>query len=803
MRKLLLFAVAASLLLAAPVSMKAQMTDDAVVSYVQRQLEAGKNEKEIGKELLAKGVTQAQILRIKSKYEKAQSGASDDNAADGVVVRRKSVSIEEDGVLEGIIADKMASEQEKNREDSVKVYGMDVFHSRNLSFEPNENAATPEDYKLGPGDEIVIDIWGANEAHIRNTISPEGRISISQVGPIYLSGLTVKDAETKIRRQLAQKYAGVEGDNPTSDISVSLGQIRTIQVNVMGEVSTPGTYRLSSFSTVFTALYRAGGVSPIGSLRDIRVLRYGKEVGSVDVYDYLFNGSLSTDLKLQEGDVIIVPPYIDRINVNGEVKRPMVYELKDGQTLSDLIALSGGFSSEAFTSSVRVVRKNSLEREIFTVTSDNYSSFALENGDEVSVDKNLSRFSNKVEVNGSVFRPGIFELGGDIATVRQLVNAAGGLCEDAFLARALLLREKDDLSLQMESIDIGAIMSGKADDVLLRKNDILTVSGIHELKDMGSFTISGYVLNPSEYPYAENTTIEDLIIQAGGLLDGASTAKVDVFRRSFDPAQTEAPNHIGEVFTFSIKDGFAVDGADSFILKPYDVVAVRLSPGYKPQQFVSVLGEVAFEGEYAILNSNDRISDLVKRAGGVTSNAYVRGATLLRTISVDEKRRVVLSEKTLESGAVSDTLSQDSQLRDASYTVALELDKALASPGSEYDVILTEGDKLIVPKRVSTVRILGNVMSPNAVTYHSSKSVADYIRAAGGYGYRARRGKVYVMYMNGIVKKGASAKVEPGCVIFVPSKGEKNKTSLAEVLSLSSTAASLGTMVATLVNVIK
>ena len=510
------------------------------------------------------------------------------------------------------------------------IFGHNLFNGVNLTFEPNENVATPEDYKLGPGDEVVIEVWGLNEDMSRQVISPEGRISISMVGPVYLNGLTIKEAEKKITAALKAKYAGIGGENPGTFVSVSLGNIRTIRVNVMGEVVTPGTFRMSSFSSVFSALYRAGGVTVSGSLRDIKVMRDGEELATVDVYEYLFDGKSGSDITLKEGDVIVVPPYLNLVSVEGGVKRPMRYELRDDESLQTLLDYAGGFAGDAFRGDVSVVRVSTEEREIYTVASDEYSTFALADGDIVTVRSNLSRFSNRVEVSGYVFRPGMYELGGDIATVRQLVEAAGGVTEDAFLSRAILLREKENFDYRNIPVDLGALLSGADEDIVLHRNDVLIVSGIHDVVDRGILTINGFVNNPGVFPYAENTTVEDLILRAGGLLDGASTARIDVARRMYDPASTESTDTLGFSFSFSVKDGLAIGEGEDFVLMPYDVVSVRKSPGFRPQRFVTLEGQVLFPGEYVILNEGERISDLIARAGGFTGTAFLDGARVVR-----------------------------------------------------------------------------------------------------------------------------------------------------------------------------
>lgn len=803
----------------------AQMTDDQVVEYVQSGLDSGKSQNQIARELLARGVTQSQLERLKSQYEKSQNGTGtttsksgsksvnrDTSASRSVKSSTKSASKSsvtaartQNQAYTGMDeADAYTAEgetvvNEVETDPKNRIFGHDIFQGMDLSFEPNENIATPSDYVLGPGDELLIEIWGYNEATINETISPEGRINISQVGPIYLSGLTVKEASNKIKNSLVSKYASIAGESPNTSVSVSLGQIRTITVNVMGEVNMPGTYRLSSFATVFNALYHADGVTDNGSLRAIKVVRGGKEVGKVDVYGYLFNGKSDSDMRLKEGDIIIVPPYINLVSVDGNVKRPMRYEMSENEPIAKLLEYAGGFSSEAHRGDVNVVRKTGTERKVFTVKSNNFSSFTMDDGDEVTVGAVTERYANKVEIEGAVVRPGAYELGGDIATVRQLVNAAGGLLEDAFLNRAVITREKPDLTLSTISVSLGAVVAGTAQDVLLKKNDIVSVSSLSEIEDPGVLTINGYVFNPGTFPYAENTTVEDLILMAGGLLDGASYARVDIARRVSDPMSVMPNDTLGVAFSFPLKNGLVLEGGEYSTLQPYDVVSVRKSPGYREQRFVKATGELAFPGEYVLVNEGERISQLVEMAGGVTSHAFLKGATIVRRMN-DEERALAEATQKLASSSLKDSLKVE-QIKD-SYTVAIHLDKALEKPGSDYDLILREGDELVVPEFLSTVKISGTVMHPNTVLYLPGKSLGYYIDAAGGYGQRAKRSKVYVVYMNGMVTKG-SANIEPGCEIIVPSKPERKSMSTGEIISIGTSAASLGTMIATLVNMIK
>lgn len=783
------------------ISTYAQMSDEAVVKYALEGKQSGKSEQQIGKELLARGVTAEQVSRLRETYDSgSQSGAdqSPGAAAETGASRLRSAPSES---LDGT---PVTPRENPQTPSGSSIFGHDVFTGQSLTFEPNSNLATPENYKLGPGDEVVIDIWGENEDHVRGVISPEGNIMVEQLGPIYLNGLTIGAANERIRGIFSRKYAGVSGEAPASDIRVTLGQLRTIQVNMLGEVATPGTYRLSSFATVFHALYKAGGITDIGSLRNIRVLRSGREIASVDVYKYLFDGDSKDDIRLEEGDIVLVPPYDLLVEVSGRVKRPMRYELKAGEPLSQLLDYAGGFTGDAYGREVRVVRTMGREHELFNVDSVGYGTFALLDGDSVAVGRVLDRYANRIEVQGAVYRPGMYELGEGARTVRELIGRAEGLREDAFRGRALLLRERDDLTPEVVAVNLDGILSGRLADIALRRNDVLSVSSVHDLEDRGGFTIGGEVARPGVYPYAEHTTVEDLIVQAGGLLDGASLVKVDVARRLKDAESMAPSKDVGKVYTFSLKDGLVVDGEAGFELAPFDVVEVRRSPGYQPQRQVVLAGEVVFSGGYALIRKNERLSDLVKRAGGITDDAYVRGGRLIRRMNEEERAVREAALRTARQSRGADSVSLEKLQVDDYYTVGIELDKALAQPGSDYDVVLREGDRLVVPEYVSTVKINGDVMYPNTTVYLKDKRVKYYISQAGGYGARAKRSRAYIVYMNGTVARvKGRAKVEPGCEIIVPSKRERKGMGIAEILGLTTSAASIGTMAASIANMTK
>lgn len=772
----------------------AQMTDDAVIAYVKEGMANGKSQEVLVKELAAKGVTRAQAERIRQMMNIQDASVKSLGSDAG-----RSRLAEDFEVYE--IGPEVVSNVDQQIYDGNSVFGRNIFSNRNLTFAPNENIATPVDYKLGPGDEVIIDIWGTSQNTIRQIITPDGFINVEGIGIIYLSGMTVKEADAYMRRQLNRIYS-VDGEDAQSEIKVTLGAIRTIMVNVVGEVSVPGTYSLSSLSTVYHALYRAGGFSDLGSVRNIELIRGGKKISDVDIYDFIVNGSPAEDVILQDGDVVLVPAYESIAVVRGEVKRPIRYEMKKGETIADIIRFAGGFKGDAYTRNLNLVRQNGKEMQIFTVAENDFSSFPLADGDSLTVGAVIDRYENKVEINGAVYRPGSYQLMESTSTVKGLVDMADGLKGDAFLNRAIIYRERPDLTQEVVALNLKAIMNGTDEDVALRRNDVLHISSIHDLKDAGVVSISGEVAAPGEYVFAENMTIEDLIMQAGGLLESASTAKIDVSRRIKDAASTSQNDKIGEMFTLSVADGYVVNGDKEFILQPYDFIYVRKSPSYMAQSEVTVNGEVAFPGVYAVSERSERLSDLVNKAGGINQWAYVKGARLSRKMNAEERARM---ESTLDViNAAKDSINVALLEQDARYYVGIDLLRALSNPGSDADLVLREGDRLDIPQYNNTVRISGNVMYPNTVTYNPGMTVDDFVTQAGGYGYKAKKSKAYIIYMNGTVAKAkrfSTGVIEPGCEIVIPNK-KQSEGSLEKFLSIATTSSSVATMLATVGNII-
>ena len=800
MQKLMGALILLLMLGAAPVAAQT-MSDSQVLEYVKEGIRQGKEQKQLASELARKGVTKEQAMRVKQLYEQ-QNNVNASNAT-GTDVNESRLREEMKENTSDMLEDH-PSTQDLAR--SNQVFGRNIFNTRNLTFEPSVNIATPLNYRLGPGDEVIIDIWGASQNTIRQQISPDGTINIQKIGPVNLNGLTISEANDYLKKTLNKIYNGLNNTNdPTSDIRLTLGSIRTIQINVMGEVVQPGTYSLSSFSTVFHALYRAGGVSDIGSLRNVQLVRNGKNIATIDVYQFIMKGHIQDDIRLQEGDVVIVPAYDVLVKIDGKVKRPMRFEMKKDENLSTLISYAGGFDADAYTRSLRVVRQNGQEYEVNTVKDLDYSVYKMRNGDVVTAEAILNRFTNKLEIRGAVYRPGIYQLNGKLNTVRELVNEAQGLTGDAFLNRAVLYRQREDLTTEVIPVDIKAIMDGTSPNIILAKNDILYIPSIHDLEDRGDVVIHGEVAKPDSYPYADNMTLEDLIIQAGGLREAASVVRVDVSRRIRNPHSTVDNDTIGRTYTFSLKEGFVVDGTPGFVLQPYDEVYVRRSPGYQAQQNVVVEGEILFGGSYAMTSREERLSDLINKAGGTTNYAYLRGAKLTRVATEGEKKRMgdVIRLMSRQLGeAMMDSLGV--RVEDH-FTVGIDLEKAIANPGSASDLVLREGDVVFIPKNTNTVTINGAVMVPNTVSYIAGKNIDYYLNQAGGYSDNAKKSKKFIVYMNGQVTKvkGSGKKqIEPGCEIIVPSKSKK-RTNMGDILGYATTFSTLGMMVASIANLIK
>lgn len=840
-----------------PLGMMAQssMTDEQIMSYILKEHQNGRTQDEIAMRLVQRGVDVQQLQRVRKKMERLQKqqglGATDDATSLGNGQNRQrqnnaqekadpngslsSMRVQKPrmkkhtydaqdeeyqmmvGELGGIMpVDSIAWLQQildAQERDKKKIYGHDLFNNEMLSFEPNMNMATPKDYVIGPGDAVAIDIYGDTQKTIDYTVSPDGDVVIEGIGPINIAGLTVEKANARLRSRLSSRYSG-------SQVKLTVGQTRTILVNVAGDVVAPGSYTLSAFSTVYNALYMAGGPTDLGTLRNIKVYRNNRLVSTVDVYDYLINGNLSGDIRLTDNDQIVVGAYDCLVNLTGKVKRPMFYEMKRNESLATLLNYAGGFAGDAYKKSVRVVRKNGRELSVHVVKEFDMANFQIFDGDSVSVDSILNRYENTVEVKGAVFRPGPYQVGGDITTVRELLKAAEGVTEEAFTAHAVMHRMKEDRTLKVLQVDVNGIMNGTVADIALQPNDVLFIPTKQEKMVDQTIKIHGEVHYPGTYQYAEGETVEDFILQAGGLKDNASTAKVDVSRRISDPSALTTDTIIARTYTFALKEGFVVEGEPGFVLMPFDEVYVRKSPGYYEQQNVEVDGEVMFSGTYTLSKKNTRLSDIIRAAGGVNDRAFVPGARLERRYNEQERLSAEAVQKKAREEMEAALQEQAARLGNASlanlksseqmkkydigetYPVGIELDKALANPGGKEDIVLREGDRLIVPQYNATVKINGEVLYPNTVGYIPGKSVSYYVNQAGGFSDKAKKSQTYIRYANGMVSKvGHDAKVKPGCEIVVPSKS-LNKMTTAERLSMATSAGSFAAIIATIANII-
>ena len=818
---------------------QSSMSDEQVMKMILKEQKSGTSQSQIVTKLIQNGVDISQIRRLKAKYErykdnKGMGNLTDENLPQTDDRLRKNNAKEKDSKEKDFSNLKLQDTKEKIKTydkknnnflemenelgtfmptDSIKllkellaerdkekrkVFGRDIFNNKELSFEPNMNISTPQKYVLGAGDAVIIDIYGASQKTINSTVSPDGDITIEGFGPVKVAGLTVEQANARLKNQLGARYS-------SSKIRLTVGQTKTIMINVMGEVSTPGTYTLSAFATVFHALYMAGGVNDLGTLRNIKVYRQNKLVSVVDIYDYILNGKLTGNIRLTDNDVIVVGPYDCLVTVTGKVKRPMIYEMKKNESVGTLLKYAGGFTGDAYRKAVRLLRKTGRELSVYNVGEFDFNTFHIADGDSIGVDSILNRYENKIEIKGAVFRPGFYNIGKDIHSVRTLIEHAEGLTEDAFTNRAIIHRMKEDRTLEVIAVDVKGILKGTVADIPLKKNDVLFIPTKSESQTQKTLTIHGEVHYPGVYVYADNETLEDLVLQAGGLKDKASTVKVDVSRRIVNPKALSTDSLISHTFTFALKDGFVIDGTSGFTLLPFDEVYVRKSPGYSEQQNVEVVGNVMFAGTYTLSTKNERLSDIIKKAGGVTDLAYVKGARLERRMTPDERLRMNTLLKMAErQNSKKDSLDTKKLNIGDTYFVGIELDKALKEPGGDADIVLREHDRIIVPEFNGTVKISGEVMYPNTVSFEKNKSVRWYINQAGGWGNRAKRNHTYIIYMNGTVaKKSYKTKVRPGCEIVVPTKPEKGGNSLAQWLSIGTSVASIATMVATMTNLLR
>ena len=774
---LVLFAVSQQVL--------AQMSDEEVIEFVQKEHEEGKSQQTILLDLRKKGVKTEQLLRLKEQYEAAQAGASSSgsgSAPSAVGDRvRKSNGETQTKTDEGEVVKNVTSA-------TKQIFGHDIFQNEKLTFEPNMNIATPASYVLGPGDELIIDVYGTSQSSKKYAVSPEGTIIIEKIGPVTVSGLTVEQAQAKVNSKMGPHYQG-------SSIKLTIGQTRTVVVNVLGEVVNPGTYTLSAFSTVFNALYLAGGITEIGTLRNIKVSRDGKIVSKIDVYDYILNGKLTGNILLQDNDAIIVGAYDALIYVQGAIKRPMYYEMKEGESLKSLLEYAGGFLSTANKNIVSVERKTSEGLTVHSVEEWDFASFGTQDGDVVTVKSIISRYQNMVEVSGSVFYPGRYEISNECNSVRTLIEKAGGVKENAYTNLVVLFRLNENRTRKAMSIDLAGIMSDNAPDVILENEDSLVVSSEEEITRARKYLIYGPIAKPGSYAYVENMTLEDAIVAAGGLREEALLSNIEIARRlQYTDEQDPTYNKKAKVFTFNIENGLLVKEGQNFVLKPFDVITIKRNPEYADVAVVSITGEVKYPGNYSLKSRNDRLSDLIERAGGLTNAGFVGGARFTRALTSFERER---AEELLEIAHSSDTVSIDKIAIKDRYSVGIDLETAMKEPGCTKDIILRNGDQIVIPPFENTVHISGEVLYPNTVPYVEDKSASYYINQAGGVSEKGRRSKAFIIYANGQVSRLYHGRIQPGCEIVIPTKHDKQvdqqkvSMTLAAVSTLSTVGAVL------------
>lgn len=740
----------------------AQMSDEEVIEFAQKEYAEGKSQQAILIDLRKKGVKTEQLLRLKEQYEAAQGsggfGASAGSAPAAVGDRIRKPNGDTQAKVDA--GEVMAGVATATKE----IFGHDIFQNDKLTFEPNMNIATPTSYILGPGDEVLIDVYGTSQSSKKYDVSPEGTIIVEKIGPVAVAGLTVEQAQAKVSAQMGQHYQG-------SSIKLTIGQTRTVVVNVLGEVVNPGTYTLSAFATVFNALYLAGGITELGTLRNILVSRNGKIVSKIDVYDYILNGKLTGNILLQDNDAIIVGTYDVLVHIKGAIKRPMYYEMKEGETLKSLLTYAGGYKSEANKNVVTVDRKSDDGLKVHTVEEWDFANFVVQDGDIVSIKNIIGRYQNMVEVSGSVFYPGHYELSGDCNSVRTLIEKAGGIKEDAFTNRALLFRLTPQRTRKTISLDLAGILSGKVPDVILENEDMVAVASDEELIKSRHYTIYGPVSMPGTFPYIENMTLEDAIVTAGGLKEEALLSNVEVARRlQYTDERDTTYNTKVKIFTFNIDNGLLVKDGQDFLLKPYDIVTIKRDPEFTEASVVHIGGEVKYPGNYSLKSKNDRLSDLIERAGGITEAGFVEGARFTRALTAYERQRAI---ELMEMARSSDTISVEKVAIKDRYSVGVDVGAAMKEPGCTKDIILRNGDQLVIPPHNNTVRISGEVLYPNTVPYIEDKSASYYINQAGGIGEKGRRNKAFIIYANGQVSRLYHGRIKPGCEIVIPTKRDK------------------------------
>lgn len=832
-----------------------KLSDAQIQQFLDRAKESGMTLEQLEIVAQQRGMSSIQIAKLRNRIREIQlnSNSPSTQIEDSGDRLRESSKSDDLSFFETL-----SPKEKKTSSDKLQIFGVDIFESVEPSFDPSLNVPTPDNYVLGPGDEMIIDVYGASEITYQQTISPDGKIIISGVGPVSLAGIDINEAKNRIFNKLSTIYSGLKGRNPNTFLQISVGQVKSIKVNVVGNVVQPGTYTLSSFSTIFNALYNAGGPAENGSMRNIQLMRGGVKKAELDVYDYLFNGNNEQNFQLQDGDVIVVKPYQNRVKLAGLVKSPAIYEMKENESLNQLFEIAGGFKEGAFREYITIDRVGDKEREVATIYQESYTEEKIQNGDSIFVSKVLDTYSNRIKIDGAVNRPGYYELTNEL-TLKNLIMQAEGLREDAYLVRGNIIRLKDDLSLSNISFDVKDVIDG-VQDVVLSPDDLIIIPSVFDIEEKQTITIDGQVRNPGKFPFIENMEVEDLISLAGGMNEDASTTTIEVARRlSNDEDLTKS----SQILTFTINEDLSIKNSDyDFSLMPFDLVLVKSTPYVREHKVIKIEGEVNFPGLYALQTHEDKLSDLIKRAGGLTEFGYPDGAILIRKTeyfqSNEEKRAIAgliekrrkelenkyagnegsfefvekqlaeyekeLTENLKKEGTGTELearifrtqqlrklLSRDSVggFNDVieQEAIGIELNKAMINPGSEYDLILRDGDLISIPKKLETVRVQGEVLYPNTIRFNEGTSFKSYISASGGFSSQAKIGKSYVVYANGSAKRTKNflffknfPPIKPGSDIIIPQREVRRKLSVQEVLGITSSLATIALIIDRLSN---
>ncbi|WP_439489315.1 SLBB domain-containing protein [Algoriphagus sp.] len=816
-----------------------ELSDKEVQDLLERAYSAGLTKSEFIKALEVQGMPAEELAKMRKRVDEEDSSRTGRNTK--ISKRDSREQLDQNEITSGMYQSPSATPLVSNENE---IFGSSLFYqaNRRLSFEPSMNQATPKSYILGSGDLIYVDIYGQSEQYYEATVNPDGFVLLDNIGPVNIAGKTIEEATSILKNRIGKYYTGLLGSNPNTFLQVTLGNVGSIKVNILGEVRLPGTFTLSAFSSVFNALYAAGGPNENGSMRKIKLVRDNKQVAEIDVYDLLINGTAQLDLKLQDQDVILVPPFVSRVKVKGEVKRPMTFEVLEEDNFSDLLGYAGGFTDEAFKDRVAISRITGNQRSVSDVYQNQFDMFILKGGDEITVQRILDRYSNRVQIKGAVFREGTFALAEGL-TLSKLVKNAEGLRGDAYTTQASILRTRDDLSTEMIQVNLRGILDGTVPDIPLQREDVVRIASIYDINNEQYVQILGEVKRPGVYPYSKEMKVEDLIVMAGGFQESANSQDIEIARRLED---TDLGT-LADIIPTQVDPDLGYNPSSPSLV-PFDQVIVRKRASFTMQRLTAVEGQVNSPGIFAIRSSGERISDLISRAGGINQFAYAKGATLIRrteffnTESEQLRRQrnleglqMKLAEDPSNSEAQAELLRRlltdspsalspvDNQLAQnkkesldqiASETpgfavklketeaVAINLEEILKNPGSENDLLLEEGDIISVPKLLQTVRMRGDVVYPTTLRHESGRSLKHYINASGGFQRRANRKQTYVVYANGAVKRTKGflgiknyPPVEPGAEVIVPTKGPKVPLRLGEIVGITTGLATLGLVI--------